>query len=98
VIERLSQDLRSAFPEMKGFSPRNLKDMRAIRAAPEHASAWPLPCQFAGWMGVGNGVSKGAVLASECQTSRWLHSSSSLQEFALIQGDLLGSQYLPSIA
>ena len=37
VIERLSQDLRSAFPEMKGFSPRNLKYMRAF------AQAWPEP-------------------------------------------------------
>lgn len=37
VIERLSQDLRSAFPEMKGFSPRNLKYMRAF------AEAWPEP-------------------------------------------------------
>ena len=35
VIERLSQDLRTAFPEMKGFSPRNLKHMRAF------AEAWP---------------------------------------------------------
>lgn len=35
VIERLSQDLRTAFPEMKGFSPRNLKYMRAF------AEAWP---------------------------------------------------------
>ncbi|QOJ31139.1 MAG: DUF1016 domain-containing protein [Gammaproteobacteria bacterium] len=35
VIERLSQDLRSSFPEMKGFSPRNLKYMRAF------AEAWP---------------------------------------------------------
>jgi hypothetical protein len=25
VIDRLSTDLREAFPEMKGFSPRNLK-------------------------------------------------------------------------
>jgi len=25
VIERLAHDLRAAFPEMKGFSPRNLK-------------------------------------------------------------------------
>jgi predicted nuclease of restriction endonuclease-like (RecB) superfamily len=35
VIERLSQDLRAAFAEMKGFSPRNLKYMRAF------AEAWP---------------------------------------------------------
>ena len=28
VIERLSQDMSIAFPEMKGFSPRNLKYMR----------------------------------------------------------------------
>ena len=37
VIDRLSQDLRNAFPEMKGFSPRNLKYMRAF------AQAWPEP-------------------------------------------------------
>jgi len=35
VIERLAHDLRGAFPEMKGFSPRNLKYMRAF------AEAWP---------------------------------------------------------
>ena len=33
IIERLSQDLRVAFPEMKGFSPRNLKYMRAFAEA-----------------------------------------------------------------
>jgi len=35
VIERLAHDLRVAFPDMKGFSPRNLKYMRAF------AEAWP---------------------------------------------------------
>ena len=35
VIDRLAADLREAFPEMKGFSPRNLKYMRAF------AAAWP---------------------------------------------------------
>jgi len=30
VIDRLSGDLRKAFPEMTGFSPRNLKYMRAL--------------------------------------------------------------------
>ena len=33
VIERLAHDLRAAFPEMKGFSPRNLKYMRAFAGA-----------------------------------------------------------------
>ncbi|MDD4963203.1 MAG: PDDEXK nuclease domain-containing protein [Gallionella sp.] len=33
VIERLAHDLRVAFPEMKGFSPRNLKYMRAFAEA-----------------------------------------------------------------
>lgn len=33
VIDRLSRDLRIAFPEMKGFSPRNLKYMRALAEA-----------------------------------------------------------------
>jgi predicted nuclease of restriction endonuclease-like (RecB) superfamily len=35
VIDRLSADLRAAFPDMKGFSPRNLKYMRSF------ADAWP---------------------------------------------------------
>lgn len=35
VIKRLAHDLRTAFPDMKGFSPRNLKYMRAF------AAAWP---------------------------------------------------------
>ncbi len=35
VIDRLASDLREAFPDMKGFSPRNLKYMRAF------AAAWP---------------------------------------------------------
>jgi predicted nuclease of restriction endonuclease-like (RecB) superfamily len=30
VIDRLTLDLRDAFPDMKGFSPRNLKYMRAF--------------------------------------------------------------------
>lgn len=33
VIDRLARDLRAEFPEMKGFSPRNLKYMRAFAAA-----------------------------------------------------------------
>ena len=35
VIDRLAHDLRTAFPAMKGFSPRNLKYMRAF------SEAWP---------------------------------------------------------
>lgn len=35
VIDRLATDLRETFPEMKGFSPRNLKYMRAF------AATWP---------------------------------------------------------
>jgi predicted nuclease of restriction endonuclease-like (RecB) superfamily len=35
VIDRLSADLRQAFPDMNGLSPRNLKYMRAF------AEAWP---------------------------------------------------------
>jgi predicted nuclease of restriction endonuclease-like (RecB) superfamily len=33
VIDRLSFDLKEAFPDMQGFSPRNLKYMRAFAAA-----------------------------------------------------------------
>ena len=35
TIDRLSHDLRESFPDMRGFSPRNLKYMRAF------AAAWP---------------------------------------------------------
>lgn len=35
VVERLAHDLRTVFPDMKGFSPGNLKYMRAF------AEAWP---------------------------------------------------------
>ena len=35
VIDRLAADLHHAFPEVRGFSPRNLKYMRAF------AQAWP---------------------------------------------------------
>lgn len=35
VVERLAHDLRQSFPDMRGFSPRNLKYMRAF------AEAWP---------------------------------------------------------
>ena len=35
MIDRLAHDLRTAFPDMQGFSPRNLKYMRAF------AEAWP---------------------------------------------------------
>jgi uncharacterized protein DUF1016 len=35
IIDRLAGDLRGAYPDMKGFSPRNLKYMRAFSAA------WP---------------------------------------------------------
>jgi len=35
VVDRLSEDLRREFPEMKGFSPRNLRYMRTF------AEAWP---------------------------------------------------------
>jgi len=33
IIDRLAADLRQAFPDMKGFSPRNLKYMRTFAAA-----------------------------------------------------------------
>nr|NJM02278.1 DUF1016 domain-containing protein [Desulfobacula sp.] len=37
VIDRLSHDLKAAFPDMTGFSPRNLKYMRKF------AESWPQP-------------------------------------------------------
>lgn len=37
VVDRLARDLKAAFPDMRGFSPRNLKYMRAL------AQAFPQP-------------------------------------------------------
>lgn len=37
VVDKLAQDLHAAFPAMKGFSPRNLKYLRAF------SKAWPEP-------------------------------------------------------
>ena len=47
VIDRLSADLREAYPDMSGLSPRNLKYMRAFAAAwPESAIVQQLVAQL----------------------------------------------------
>ena len=40
VIDQLSGDLRRAFPETKGFSPRNLRDMKRLFSAYANTSIW----------------------------------------------------------
>lgn len=35
IIDRMSKDLKEAFPDMSGFSPRNIKYMRKF------AACWP---------------------------------------------------------
>lgn len=40
VIDRLSRDLRRAFPETKGFSSRNLRDMKRLFSAYANARIW----------------------------------------------------------
>src|ERR1035438_365785 len=48
VIDQLSGDLHAAFPEMKGFSPRNLKYMRAFaKAYPDEQFVQILSAQIA---------------------------------------------------
>lgn len=62
VIARLAQDLRNAFPEMKGFSRANLMYMRAF------AEAWPEPSivqQAVGQLPWGHNL----VLLSKLKTS-----------------------------
>lgn len=44
VIDRLAADLRHAFPEMKGFSPRNLKYMHALAEAYSGRRICATPC------------------------------------------------------
>jgi predicted nuclease of restriction endonuclease-like (RecB) superfamily len=47
VIDRLSTDLRDAFPDMQGLSPRNMKYMRAFAAAwPDRAIVQQLAAQI----------------------------------------------------
>jgi predicted nuclease of restriction endonuclease-like (RecB) superfamily len=49
VIDRLARDLRHEFPEMKGFSPRNLKYMRAFAEAyPDESIVQQVAAQFLG--------------------------------------------------
>ncbi len=47
IIDRASADLRAAFPEMGGLSPRNLRRMRAFyrayRPEPKPCAIWPQP-------------------------------------------------------
>jgi hypothetical protein len=47
VIDRLAADLKRTFPDMKGFSPRNLKYMRAFgKAWPDEAIVQQLVAQI----------------------------------------------------
>ena len=64
VIERLSRDLRAAFPEMKGFSRANLLYMRAF------AEAWPDPAivqQAVGQLPWGHNI----VLLTRLKSPEW---------------------------
>jgi len=43
VIDRISKDLRAAFPATTGFSPRNLRDMKRLYLAYTDAAIWRQP-------------------------------------------------------
>ncbi len=61
VIDKLAHDLRTAFPEMKGFSSRNLKYMRAF------VEAWPdeqIMQQLVAQNAVGTTVVSGVLTAT----------------------------------
>ncbi len=49
VVVRLSTDLRRAFPEMKGFSPRNLQYMRTLASAYPHGVIAQQPAAQLSW-------------------------------------------------
>ena len=40
VVQRLAADLRTAFPDMSGFSGRNLRDMKRMRLSYSGAAFW----------------------------------------------------------
>ena len=41
VVERLAADLRAAFPNMRGFSARNVRDMKRFYLAYSDEAIWP---------------------------------------------------------
>ena len=41
VVDRVSRDLREAFPGTTGFSPRNLRDMKRFYLAYADKAIWP---------------------------------------------------------
>jgi predicted nuclease of restriction endonuclease-like (RecB) superfamily len=41
VVERLAADLRGAFPDMRGFSARNVRDMKRFYLAYSDEAVWP---------------------------------------------------------
>ena len=41
VVERLAADLRTAFPDMHGFSARNVRDMKRFYLAYSDEAIWP---------------------------------------------------------
>ena len=77
VIERLAEDLRSAFPEMKGFSRTNLLYMRAF------AEAWPDAAIVQGVLGqldesaivhqAGGQLGSGAIVHQLVHKLPWRH-------------------------
>ena len=52
VIDQLSGDLRRAFPGTKGFSPRNLRDMKRLFSTYADAAIWRQPVAELPTMGV----------------------------------------------
>jgi len=55
VIDRLSKDLRTEFPDFKGLSVRNLKYMRAFAEAyPQFSIVQELPAQIEGYSDIEN--------------------------------------------
>jgi len=68
----------------------------AYKSAVEAAND-PALRHVAKWFGIGGGIAKRAVLASECQATRWLPGPAP-GEFRLIVGDLDGNPYLPTVA
>ena len=73
IIDRLSEDLAKAFPEMRGFRARNLKYMRAFAEAyPDQEVCATGCCTIAmGSSGQDSGQRKG------CKAERMVHSAGS---------------------
>lgn len=78
-IEKLSIELKLSFPNMKGFSPRNLRRMRIFYNEYKDVSNWPMPLANLPWshnytlIEKTKDIDKRLWYANKCLENGWSH-------------------------